>query len=1674
MSGAHVIDTLEFDIGFRTETDAWARHASLGDFAAERAVGVIGEVFDEFVGDERVVRLDQLEIDLGPMRADEDETDTEDRLRTALRRALERLVGSDGQEIEPTGVLVIPPGLADLDRLWTLLHLGRLPWSSARTAQNEVDALIGRVLSRDGGALARALREAADMPRLMARIARQWSPEHLDRLAQLLAQAHENHLTTLDPRAMEVPADRVQAWEQALIAAAAGPTADPRALTRLAARRAFRTAIAEGLVSRAAWDQMLRTEPDFVLGALATSHVDPAARSRLARTLTTTQWRALLALSTVSDEAEILLSLTADAWPWRLDENQTLAAISQALKEALMAHLVAAGRSRVDLAGVVTALVRARAALDGRAVADVAAALVREWPTEGAASSLREPLAPIFAHLADPDLGEPATTAMAPERSSPAPDEPLSSTPAAAPESGRLTPTNAARPMSWSRLGDWAARLERGELDDESWETLVRFEPVRLARALGEIGRIAAWRRAFEARLSPIRLLQLVSLWFPTDEARLLLALTSRGEAWSARGKASTNDPGAAPRRWLLDEMLLTAGSTPTLAAIAEGMIRRQARADGRTPAEVARALVEDWPVAGPAAETTERVRAILAGLDLADAGLSASELAPPTEHRAPSPAVTEAEVWAEARLSRLGAEALAGDAWAHLMSLDPLWLGQRLATFGATETWRRGVATSFSPERLTQLLALWLPAQDARTLVALASRAQAWTPDGGVGDREPEILARQWILEAILAAPSFAAAPIAGAPTLAALARAVVDRRARHDSRAYAETARVLLAAWPTQDPDAEIGQRLAAILTTPDAPSAEAVDVPGGPTREPAPAVLAGRDPTGGEPAALEVATSAETDAWAEARLSRLGSERLDDGLWARLMDLDPIWLGRRLATVGTTAEWRRGVAASLNPERLAQLLSLWLPARDASALVALASRARAWSSDGGDADREAEILARQWVLEAILDAPPLAAVPAGAPTLAMLAFAVVGRRARHDGHAQADTARALLAAWPTHGPDAEIGRWLETILMTPEAPGAEAPDAPGAWTRERVQAGIAALDPAVATPPVSESAAPAELDPPSPTVAAADDWAEARLSRLDAETLDPGAWARLISFDPVWLGRRLAAFAATEAWRRGVAASLSPERLVQMLALWLPAQDARALVALAARARIWALDGEGGDQEAEILARQWILEAVLTAQPLAIAPAGAPTLATLAPMVIGRRARHDGRSRADTARALLTAWPAQGPDAEVRHRLGAILTPPDAPGAEALDAPARPKAPLEAAGAGVAKDLTSDGAPVPPSGIDPVAGEGQAIVVVLPDGPVSAAWLNGLPRNLSSALRDQLASALAPVEAGLGRLSGLAEAERRDLAWRLRPYDADLAFQTLDRLALAWAKAEASSSTFTLAPRRPEDIAWAVLLRELFEEDRLFDARGFVSRWFDALTTGAPEERVALWRAHLADALSALSPMSSAEAALTPPAAAAAVIGPERSADPPAAPTPMWPGLSIPEPVPGEAIYVANAGLVLAGPYIPMLLDRLGLTRDDAFVDEAAAERAVHLLQFLVDGAEPAPEHELMLNKLICGTDFAAPISRDFQVTDLERETIEGLLAAMIQRWSIIGATSVAGLRESFLQRQGVLRDEEDAWRLVVEPRAFDMLLDQIPWGFRTLKLAWMPQVLHVDWR
>jgi hypothetical protein len=170
--------------------------------------------------------------------------------------------------------------------------------------------------------------------------------------------------------------------------------------------------------------------------------------------------------------------------------------------------------------------------------------------------------------------------------------------------------------------------------------------------------------------------------------------------------------------------------------------------------------------------------------------------------------------------------------------------------------------------------------------------------------------------------------------------------------------------------------------------------------------------------------------------------------------------------------------------------------------------------------------------------------------------------------------------------------------------------------------------------------------------------------------------------------------------------------------------------------------------------------------------------------------------------------------------------------------------------------------------------------------------------------------------------------------------------------------------------------------------------------------------------------------------------------------------------------------ETIYIGNAGLVLTSPFLPHLFETLDLLGEDEqgqtrLRDKEAVSRAVHLLQYLVNGSTSTPEPSLALNKIICGVATSTPIEREIELTEQERELCERLLKSMIANWKIIENISIAGLRETFLRREGKLVGAPEGWKLRVQRKTLDVLVDQIPWSIAVVFHNWMSQSLYVNW-
>jgi hypothetical protein len=163
---------------------------------------------------------------------------------------------------------------------------------------------------------------------------------------------------------------------------------------------------------------------------------------------------------------------------------------------------------------------------------------------------------------------------------------------------------------------------------------------------------------------------------------------------------------------------------------------------------------------------------------------------------------------------------------------------------------------------------------------------------------------------------------------------------------------------------------------------------------------------------------------------------------------------------------------------------------------------------------------------------------------------------------------------------------------------------------------------------------------------------------------------------------------------------------------------------------------------------------------------------------------------------------------------------------------------------------------------------------------------------------------------------------------------------------------------------------------------------------------------------------------------------------------------------------------AWYPENAGIVLLHPYLKYLLERVGCRPSPERPNELG--RAATLLHYLAFGTTDCREWELPLTKLLLGLHPDELLRPADRLADRDRIEADDVLSGVIDHWSVLGSTSPAALREGFLQRPGKLERAPTGWRLTVEERPHDLLLDRLPWSITPVRSPWMDELLQVDWR
>lgn len=160
--------------------------------------------------------------------------------------------------------------------------------------------------------------------------------------------------------------------------------------------------------------------------------------------------------------------------------------------------------------------------------------------------------------------------------------------------------------------------------------------------------------------------------------------------------------------------------------------------------------------------------------------------------------------------------------------------------------------------------------------------------------------------------------------------------------------------------------------------------------------------------------------------------------------------------------------------------------------------------------------------------------------------------------------------------------------------------------------------------------------------------------------------------------------------------------------------------------------------------------------------------------------------------------------------------------------------------------------------------------------------------------------------------------------------------------------------------------------------------------------------------------------------------------------------------------------------NAGLILIYPYLKTMFEGFGWVKTNHFVNEECRSKAILMTDYLVyNDREIISEHDLVLNKILCGMELREALDPLVFLSTEEKGEARGLLEAAVGHWSTLKNTSIEGYQLSFLRRDGVLEYGESCWRLKVERKSFDLLLETLPYTISIIRLPWMNEKLIIEW-
>jgi hypothetical protein len=165
--------------------------------------------------------------------------------------------------------------------------------------------------------------------------------------------------------------------------------------------------------------------------------------------------------------------------------------------------------------------------------------------------------------------------------------------------------------------------------------------------------------------------------------------------------------------------------------------------------------------------------------------------------------------------------------------------------------------------------------------------------------------------------------------------------------------------------------------------------------------------------------------------------------------------------------------------------------------------------------------------------------------------------------------------------------------------------------------------------------------------------------------------------------------------------------------------------------------------------------------------------------------------------------------------------------------------------------------------------------------------------------------------------------------------------------------------------------------------------------------------------------------------------------------------------------------KSIGVMNAGLILAHPFFWDFLIRTNCTDGKSRLLPEKRQYAVQLLHYLATGQENQMEYKLTFEKFICSIPLDSPVNRKIVLSNQDKIECSDLLRSITGYWGELKKTSPDGIRDMFMKRPGKLDLHTVPYKLFVEQKAQDVLIEKLEWNISIVKLPFTDEMLFVEW-